>query len=427
MVRKSITSLLFLSGVFISATSMAQPQPDLTPEQQFELLKLLLTNQGKAAPQQNAPAVAIAAIKTEEEIAAIFGQWKQLDKGVVFERFRDGFSINGKRHIDPEGAIIAYGFDAQTGDFTYLSDSGLGQYLIKSGRAFNDAEPVTIGTAERRGAMWTVNTATGKKFSGYRLIPLARGFVVARDNTGFRYIPGKGTTNIVASEQFAIAALQNGDVSSTGYLLLERIPSPDNSAKYGAVGELFSAVKALGSTLGVGKKEDYALLNIDTQQVVPINVSLEDKQVQFMSACRQRNYVFAECARMDSFESLFQPNGMKNMTHYFWRITWLNAQGRPILISQEGGLSKITATDLTSGRKVVLFDRTMGISEFSVAQKTDGKISVSAQLGFTSETKDDVSALIDTLPDTTSKQETPQARSDRRVITDIQANSADSR
>lgn len=407
MVRKFALSLLLVSGVFASAISVAQPQPELTPEQQFELLKLLLGNQAKTQAQ-NAPAPA-AITKTEAELAAAFEQWKQLDQGVVFERFRDGFSINGTRHIDPEGTIIAYGFDAQTGDFTYLSDTGIGQFVVKSGRAFSNAEPVTIATAERRGPMWAVTTATGKKFSGLRLIPLARGFVVARDNTGFRYIPGKGTTNIVASEQFSIAALQNGDVSSTGYLLLERIPSQDNSAKYGAVGELFSAVKALGNTLGVGKKEDYALLNIDTKQVVPINISFEDKQVQFMSACRQRNYVFAECARMDSFESLFQPNGMKNMTHYFWRITWLNAQGRPILVSQEGGLSKVTATDLSSGRKVVLFDRTMGISEFAVTRKIDGKISVTAQLGFSSETKDDVAALIDALPAVASKESTTQA------------------
>lgn len=407
MVRKFALPLLLASGLFVSAAGVAQPQPDLTPEQQLELLKLLLGNQARAAAQ-NVP-VPSATTKTEAELATVFEQWKPLDKGVVFERFRDGFSINGARHIDPEGAITAYGFDAQTGDFTYLSDTGVGQFVIKSGRAFNSADPVTIGTAERRGAMWTVTTATGKKFSGYRLIPLSRGFVVARENTGFRYIPGKGTTNIVASEQFAIAALQNGDISSTGYILLERIPSQDNAAKYGAVGELFSAVKALGNTLGVVKKEDYALLNIDTQQVVPINVSFEDKQVQFMSACRQRNYVFAECARMDSFESLFQPNGMKNMTHYFWRITWLNAQGRPILVSQEGGLSKVSATDLSSGKKVILFDRAMGISEFSVARKTDGKVSVTAQLGFSSETKDDVAALIDVLPAVGAKENTAQA------------------
>lgn len=395
----------------------------LTVEQRMKLLEWFMTGQTAGTPQPAsapvipaqapaAPQVAAASasiitpavmqavapsVNTEADFAAAFDKWKKLDSGVRFERFRDGFSINGTRYIDPEGTIVAYGFDAQSGDFTYLAQYNNGQYILKSGRAYSDGDPIEIGKAEKRGIQWTVTTTTGKKFSGYRLIPLSRGFIVARENTGFRYVPGKGATSIAAPEQFAIAALQNGDVSSTGYILLERITEGGGSGG-GSIGELFSAVQSLGSTLGVGKKEDYALLNIDTGKSIAINISLDDKRVQIMSACRKRNFVFAECEKMDSYESLFQANGMRNMTHYFWRINWFNAGGRPILVSQEGGLSQVTATDLGSGRKLTLFERTLGIAAFSATQGTDGKISVSAKLGFDTESKDDIVALLDSAP-----------------------------
>jgi hypothetical protein len=161
--------------------------------------------------------------------------------------------------------------------------------------------------------------------------------------------------------------------------------------------------KALGSTLGISKKEDYALLNIDTQKLVPINISMEDKRVQVMSRCRKINALVADCAQMDSYDSLFQPNGMHNMTHYFWRINWFNANGRPILVSQEGGLTKVAATDLAADKKVMLFERAMGIASFSASQDIDGKINVSAQMGFSTETKNDVLAMLDSPAAVSSK------------------------
>jgi hypothetical protein len=98
---------------------------------------------------------------------------------------------------------------------------------------------------------------------------------------------------------------------------------------------------------------------------------------------------------MDSYESLFQPNGLHNMTHYFWRINWFNAGGRPILVSQEGGLTKVAATDLATGKKALIFERLMGIASFNADQGVDGKISISAQMGFSTEKKDDILSLLD--------------------------------
>lgn len=418
MKKYRIFSLLAISFLSFVGTVNAQNIDNLSPEEQRMLLQLLLKKQQPASSQpvaplpqqgwqptpqsstlQQAPVVATSS-KTEADFNDLFASYQKLNAGVTFERLKDGFSVNGNRYIDPEGTISSYGFDILSGDFTYVAQTTPGSYVIKSGRALVQSDPVIIATAEKRGAQWLITTITGKKFSGTRLIPSSRGFVIARDNTGFRYVPGKGTTNIAAPEEFVIAGLQNGDISNTSYILLERVPIANNAT--GA--QLFSAFKAIGSTLGINKKEDYALLNIDNSKLIPLNISMDDKQVQVMSACRKVNNFVNECARMDSFDSLFDKNGMKNLSHYFWRISWFNTPaGRPILVSQEGGLSKVSATDLNSGKKVILFERTLGISGFFAKQKPDGEISVSAGMGFSTEIKDNVISLVDSLQDISGK------------------------
>lgn len=404
--KKSIT-LLFGALIFAQPVQ-AQNLDALTPEQQKQMLTMLLQQQmGRAlqaqgmAPQPMAQQAAPATLlpqRSDADLATAFKQLPTLTHGVQFERFRDGFAINGQRYIDPEGKITTYGFDAQSGDFTYLAETSPGEYVVKVGRALSNAEPITIATAQKQGMLWQVTTVTGKKFNGYRLIPSSRGFVIARDNTGFRYIPGNGTTNIIAPEAFSIAALQNGDIANTGYILLERTPTSNGTQGGNSLAGLFSAVQSLGATVGMNKKEDYALLNIQNSRLVPVNISLESKQVQVMSACKQKNYFIAKCAQMDSFESAFEPNGTRNMSHYFWRINWFNVPGRPILVSQEGGLGKVSATDLNSGKKVILFERALGIANFAATQEADGKINVTAQMGFSSESRQDVAALLDSLP-----------------------------
>ena len=403
MMKKTIA--LFLAAGLLSALPLqAQDINNLTPEQQKQLLTLLLRQQlggaqqqGAALPLPLAPNNAVPQ-RTEASLAADFRQFPTLTQGVQFERFRDGFAINGQRYIDAEGKITSYAFDAQSGDFTYLAETHPGEFVLKAGRAMTQSEPITIATAQKQGMIWQVTAATGKKFTGYRLIPSSRGFVIARDNTGFRYVPGSGTTNIVAPEAFSIAALQNGDIANTGYILLERTPTSNGTQPGNSLGALFSAVQSLGSVVGVGKKEDYALLNMDNGRVVPVNISLESKQVQVMSACKQKNFLIAKCAQMESFESAFEPNGTRNMSHYFWRINWFNVPGRPVLVSQEGGLGKVIATDLNSGKKVMLFERALGIASFAAIQDANGKINVTAQMGFSSESRQDVLALLDSLP-----------------------------
>lgn len=101
-----------------------------------------------------------------------------LTHGVQFERFRDGFAIDGQRYIDPEGKITSDGFDAQSGDLAYLAETRPGESLVKVGRALSNADPMTIATAQKQGALWQVTTVTGKKFNGDRLMPSSRGCVM---------------------------------------------------------------------------------------------------------------------------------------------------------------------------------------------------------------------------------------------------------
>jgi hypothetical protein len=172
----------------------------------------------------------------------------------------------------------------------------------------------------------------------------------------------------------------------------------DSNSRLGAAGQLLNSFKSLGSSLGINRKDDYALMNIDTGKLTPINISMEGKQVQLMSECRKRNNLINDCARMDSFESVYKPDGSRNMSHYFWRISWLNTPSRTLLVSQEGGLGTITATELNSGKKVVLFERALGIANFEVQQNRDGTVDISAQMGFSQETRKDIAMLMDSLP-----------------------------
>jgi len=402
--RKNFTAAI--AGMAVLGAVLAQPN-QLTPEEQRLLLQLLLKQQGignavssQAQTTPPAPLQVSSAGRqmTEAELQASLDKWPTPPQGVNFTRYRDGFSIDGVRQIDPEGQIAAYGFDALTGDYTYLSQTQAGAYIIKSGRAHSGTDPVSIASAEKRGALWNVTTVTGKRLSGQRLMPSSRGFVIARDNTGFRYTPGKNVTNFAAPEEFLIAALQNGDIAHTGQILLERNPAADTNAKMGAAGQLLNSFKSFGSALGINRKEDYALMNIDTGKLTPINISMEGKQVLQMSECRKRNSFVNDCARADSFESAYKPDGQRNMSHYFWRIHWFSTTSNPVLISQEGGLGTIMATDLNSGKKVALFERALGIASFEVQQRSDGTLDISAQMGFNTESKKDIASLIDALP-----------------------------
>lgn len=82
-------------------------------------------------------------------------------------------------------------------------------------------------------------------------------------------------------------------------------------------------------------------------------------------------------------------NGGRNIQHYYWRAQWLNTPQGPIAVTMEDANKKIFITDLTTGRKVVAFHRTLGIADMDVNQDPNGTVSIKAQLAFSHESVDD--------------------------------------
>jgi hypothetical protein len=223
--------------------------------------------------------------------------------------------------------------------------------------------------------------------SGDRLILASRGFLVARPGAAFLYQPGVGVKDIAVPEGYVIAQFQNGDIGSTRYLLLEKIQMDANP------------LGALGSLLGVSRKDDYALLDIDKGLPLYIDIPLESNTQTIMSNCYRKsaNSIFNICRSATSFESLYDPStGLPNYSHYYWRLSWFALpDGRKILVSQQSGLSKVSITNMDNGSSSPLFERVLGIAGFSTAQDSSGAIQVTAKLGFTRERIANAVAVLD--------------------------------
>ena len=344
-----------------------------------------------AAPAPQAPTL------TEAALAAQIAALPHSAQGVVFQRFRDGFAVNGQRYVDPAGTIVAYGFNARSARYTDVVATSPNTFTIKTGCAVPGATPITIATAVSSGAFWNVTTATGQQMAGEHVIPISDGFVVVRGMVGFRYVPGQGITNIAPPASYRIARFQNGDIGATGYILLERDPASEPAPN--SLGGLFSDVKSIGATLGMTKASaDYALMRIDDGHLVPIDISMDGKEVLVMRDCQRRNAVVNICHQANSYDSLYEPDGSKNLGHYFWRINWFESDGHPIMITEENGVATLAMTDLASGRRMVLFHRALGISDYSVQQEANGQVDVDAQWMFAHHALRDVAAMFDQAP-----------------------------
>lgn len=388
-----------LLGACIGLSSVPLAAQTMNADQ---VRQLLLQQMGTLAPAaQPAPALAqrnTAAPVSEAAVGQQLTAWPQAQGPFVVNRFRDGFSINGERVLDPEGEIVQYAVDSQTGDAAYLMKAQPDQYLIKLMRHRGPA-PLTIGGATRRAGQWTVETISGVRAAGNRLNLTPRGFIVARDNALFRYQAGSGQKAYGLPETHVLAAHQNGNVSGTGWLLLEkRVETKENEGgilAQGSLGALFGSIKKIGSIVGVNASDsDYALFNLDTNKLLPLTISLTDNNANFMSQCRARNYWVAECDRMDTVASLYGQDGYPNRLHYFWRVSWFNTQRGPVAVVMDHG-SRIDAIELNTERRVNVFERALGIGQWSTSQQPDGRIQVKAQVGLDAGVQEDVVSLFD--------------------------------
>jgi hypothetical protein len=234
---------------------------------------------------------------------------------------------------------------------------------------------------------------SGKRITGNAIAMGSKGFTVSRESGAISFDPTVGLKTVALPEGYSVAEYQNGDITQTHQILLEAIPSEDKND------QVFGAFKALGSSLGLTKKQDYGLFNLDTGKVIFFNIASESKN---QSTCVQKeriNSVFNKCQKSISYEALYDSMGLPNTGHYFWRVIWLNgATKKPISITIENGVKQLIATDLTTGKRVLLKERMMGINQFKVKQGSDGKIAVDVQLAFDHEIIDDVEKMLETLP-----------------------------
>ena len=305
----------------------------------------------------------------------------------LIRRIKEGFSVNEQPFLDPEGAIQLYSANVLSGAITYVVRAP-GGYIVKSTRAGAMSAGVPIAYGQKTQGGWDITTRTGQRLTGDGLTTLSKGFIVMRAGTAFRYTPGEGARTIAAPKGWNIADLQRGDVDGTGFILVERDTSPQSTNK-GA--ELLTSFKTLGSAFGIGEQNDYALLNISTGGLLPINLNVLGKEVTVMSGCKKQNAFVNKCSDSKSFESLFKPNdGGRNLTHYFWRVDWFNTAKGPIAVTQPTGGRNIRATDLQSGKSVLLLERTLGVGEWDAVQQPTGEVRVEARLGLSQEAVPDV-------------------------------------
>lgn len=336
----------------------------------------------KAAADSGAPAQAerpVAGAITEEHMGNVLAQFPEKTTSLEIRSRRDGFDVNGQPFIDPEGRINRYAFNVLTGNATYVAQAGP-QYVIKTTRLGTAVDPVRIATATRNSSgAWEVTSVTGKRLVGDSLFPVPNGLLVTREAAAFYYQPGKGIRNIAPPAGYRIARIQRGDVGSTGYVLLE---------KEGAEGDPRSAegiantVKDFGRIFGLTTKEDYALMHVDTGKLHSLNIQVDGKMVTQMQNCRRRNALVNECTDAVSYESLYRTDGGPNMSHYFWKVYWMDTPQGPIAITMENGFKDIFILDLKTGKKVVAFNRPLGIQSYLVDQHGDGRVAIKAHWMF---------------------------------------------
>lgn len=315
---------------------------------------------------------------SEEQLAREIGSWQKINEPLSIRGRKDGFDINGRPVLDPEGTIFNYAFDVNSGSITYAVRTSKG-ITVKAISAVPNSQPLVIASGSQGHSGWELLTTTGKQLSGSTLSMLSDGFLVGRGSSAFRYQSGKGVQSIAIPDGYFITPLQHGNVGATGYVLLEKDGATGGSDP---VSSIFSSAKAIGSILGVNKKEDYFLMNVSSGKLFPINVAADGKQVTLMSQCRQVNWAISECQRAQTFESVYGTDGMKNNSHYYWLVNWVGTPSGPVAFTLEDGLKRLYITDLNTGKKVLGFERTLGIADWSIEQGGDAKVAVKAKLAF---------------------------------------------
>ena len=318
----------------------------------------------------------------ESELAQKIKTYSKYSNGVKFEKRKDGFTINGKDvYLDPEGKIVNYGYNWEDGSFFYLIELSRSTYKIKFNRVGSNKPSLDIGFVEKVQNNYSIKTVSGKKFNGQGLILTSTGFIITREGSAFIYNVGEKTKTFATPKGWHIAYFQNGDVASTHFLLLERDKEKDISTN--PLTSFWNATKELGNTLGINKKEDYKLVNLENpSKGYLINITLGDKEINTYSNCKRQNSFYQSCSQMDTRSSLYEENGLKNFSHYYWSITWFKGKNSIFSISKESTNRKIYIRDLNTGKTVEVASRITGFPEFNAVQDKDGLVKIYVSGGF---------------------------------------------
>ncbi|GGW73318.1 hypothetical protein [Alteromonas halophila] len=346
---------------------------------------------GRQVTQQQAPAPQRAPEPTLSE-ADLLAKKNTIDATggpAIFFRKKDGISINGEIFNDFEGSVANFGGNKLTGEFTYAIKNFDGSFNLKYHMANSAEAPIKIATVKKRGEQFEVRTVTGKTFTANAVIPTSDGFIAGRKGSAFRYVIGDNSVkSITLLDGYHIAKYQNGDAASTGYILLEK----DARAEGDQVGGLMASFTNLGNTLGLNKVDHYVLVNLDKAKPVPLDVNIQGKTIAEHSNCKRQNDFINKCDDVDFKESLYTKLGLRNNSHYYWSISWVNTPQGPLAFYRTS--TKVKVVDIANEQVHTLFSRTLGVNHFELTEHRDGKISIKAKLGFSDENIDDVASFI---------------------------------
>ena len=311
-------------------------------------------------------------------------------KTALFSQEKSGLQIDGQTFLDPEGSILSYGSSNLTGEFCYLiAGSSTNEKILKYNRAHSNQESLKVAVITNNFGQVKVSTVNGKNLAGTNITPTSSGFLVSRGDSLFQYQMAQPMQTFNTIKGYHVAKFQNGDITNTGYILLEKNDEPKSS-----VGSVFSSLKGLGNTFGLVEVNDYLLVNIKNKNIVPLNLPSGSKKVSVYSNCRKGSGFVNKCDNVNLVESLYDTDGRPNYDHYYWSVNWLQTKSGALAFYKES--TKVKAIDLKNHQKYTLFSRTLGVNYFTVKQKENGHIEVFAKLGFSSDTIGDVEEFIST-------------------------------
>lgn len=316
---------------------------------------------------------------TEAELLQAINEFPPAESKQAITLERDGLKIGTQMYLDAEGEIVTFAANKATGDVTYLVAKPGAVYDIKYIRAGSTHEPILLATATKGRGTWSVKTVTGKALSGNSLLPTSKGVVMARSSSGFIYEPGSAIKSFATPQDYHIADFQNGDIASTGYILLEK--DPIESRSNNAAVQLFQLASSLAKTVTLSEDSDYALMNWRDGRLTTFVKGIHGKNVaDGGNNCRvqSKSVGLRKCESLNFREALYEPSGMRNHTHYFWGIHWFNTPEGPFAIAQEERSRKVTMTNLATGKKAILLEDILAFTNFEASQTPEGVIRISA-------------------------------------------------